>query len=338
MQQSKWAFFTPAESAVDRIRYRFADGKLSLTRPKGRDYFVRLIATFVDHGLQNICCYCRDTYSQHDRMVFTTCCKIAIGSGCNAQHIAEFGKCWNCDEEQASSEAAFVANSQFSHDQNCYTKEQPPPLSQPVTHHPITHVGSQPTTAIINANGTHSSESAIAGSNSTSVSDMRGSERSQFKHPGFIGLHEEQSPWKLALFQHQNPEDSTKKAEATPLSSRNVIAGHTQNSDLAHKGFDKANANNIEEQDFLYNGSDSDCSDFSPDEPQDRQHLHDLAQKENKQQEAKQYVIGAIRHLVEVCNAYGDDIGEADKDEVMDEIIEAVGGKMPIRQRCFGYV
>ena len=269
-------------------------------------------------------------------MVFTRCCKVAIGSGCNAQHITEFGRCWNCDEEQATSKAAFVARSRISHDRNCHTKVQPSPFSRPVAHHSINQVGSQPTTAIINANSTHSSGSAIAGSNSTSVSELRGSERSQFKHPSLIGLHEDQSTWKPALFQRQNVEESTKKAEATPLSSRNLIAGHTQTSGLARKGLDKAKANNIEEQVFLYNGSDSDCSGFSPNEPQDQQHLHDLAQEENRQQEAKQYVIGAIRHLLEVCKAYGDDIDEADKDEVIDEIIGAVGGKMSIRQRCFG--
>ena len=167
---------------------------------------------------------------------------------------------------------------------------------------------------------------------------MRGPERSQFKHPVFIGLNEGQSTWKLALYQRQNAEESTKTAEAELLSSRNLIAGHTQNSGLARKGLDKAKANNIEEEAFLYNGSESDCSGFSPDEPQDEQHLHESTQKENKQQEAKQYVIGAIRHLLEVCKVYGDDVDEADKDEVIDEITEAVGGKMSIRQSCFGQI
>ena len=167
---------------------------------------------------------------------------------------------------------------------------------------------------------------------------MQGSERSQFKHPLFIGLSEDQCARKLALYQRQSGEERTKNAKATLLSSRILIAGHTQNSGLAHKSFDKANAKNIEEQEFLYNGSESDCSGFSQDEPQDQQHLHNLAQKEKKQQEAKQYVIGAIRHLLEVCNAYGDEIDEVDKDEVIDEIIEAVGGKMSIRQKCLAYL
>ena len=271
-------------------------------------------------------------------MVFTRCCKIAIGSGCNAQHIAEFGRCWNCDEDQVTSEAAFVAKSQISHDQNCRAKGQPSSLSQPVAHRPVNHVGNQPTTAIVTANSTHSGGSAAGGSSSTIVSNMRGSERSQSKYPVLIGLHEDQSTGKPALYQRQNAEESTRKAKATPLSSRNLIAGHTQNSGLARKGSDKAKANSIEEQEFLYNGSESDCSGLSPDEPQYQQHLHDLAHKENKQREAKQYVIGAVRHLLEVCNAYGEDIDEADKDEIIGEITKAVGGKMPIRQRCFGYV
>ena len=271
-------------------------------------------------------------------MVFTRCCKIAIGSCCNAQYIAEFGRCWNCDEEQVTSEAAFVAKSQVSHDRDCRTTDQPPPFSQPVFHHSINHVGSQPTTAIVKADSTHSGGSPTGGSNSTGVSNMRGSEGSQFKHPLFIGLHEDQPTWKLALYQRQNTEESTKNAKATPpSSSRNLIAGHTQNSGLARKVLNKANAINIEAQEFLYNGSESDCSGFSPDEAQDQQILHDSAQKEKKQQEAKQYVIGAIRHLLEVCNAYGDDIDEADKDGVIDEIIKAVGSKMPIHQRCFEY-
>ena len=267
-------------------------------------------------------------------MVFTRCCRIAIGSGCNAQHIAEFGRCWNCDEEQTTSEAAFAAKSQISHDHNRRTKDQPPHLSQSVAHNSINLIGNQPTTAILKANSANSGGYATGDSNSTSVSNMRESGQSQFKHPVLLGQDEDQSTWNLALYQCQNAKESTMTAEDTPLSLRNLIAGHTQNSGLARKGFDKAKANNIEEQEFLYNGSESDCSGFSPDELQDQQLLHDLAQKENKQQEAKQYVIGAIRHLLEVCNAYGDDIDEADKDKVIDEITEAVGGKMSIRQRC----
>lgn len=269
----------------------------------------------------NICCYCCDTYSQQDRMVLTRCCKIAIGSGCNAQHIAEFGSCWNCDEEQVTSEAAFVAESQVSHDRNCHTKDQPPPFSQSVFHHSIHHVGSQPTTATVNAHNTNSGGSATEGSNSTGVFNMRGFAGSQFLHPIFIRLHEDESTWKLAQYQRQNAEESTKNAKATSLSPRNLIAEHMQNGGLARKGLDMAKANNIEEQEFLYNGSESDYFGFSPDGSQDQQHLHDLAQKENRSGEAKEYVIGAIRHLVEVCNAYGDDIDEADKVEVIDEII-----------------
>ena len=166
---------------------------------------------------------------------------------------------------------------------------------------------------------------------------MRGSERSQFKHRVSIGPTEDRCIRELALYQRQNAKESTKTAKATPLSSRNLIAGHTQNSGLVQKRFDTAKANNMEEQDFLYNGSESDCSGFSQDQPQDQQQIHDLDQRGNKQREAKGYVIGAIRHLLEVCNTHGDDIDEADKDEVIDKIIEAVGGRISIRQKCFAY-
>ena len=71
---------------------------------------------------------------------------------------------------------------------------------------------------------------------------------------------------------------------------------------------------------FLENGSESASSDLSQD---GQQHVFGLTSGVQKQQEAKQYLIEATNHLVEMCDAYADEID----DEVMNEILDALRGE-----------
>ena len=82
-----------------------------------------------------------------------------------------------------------------------------------------------------------------------------------------------------------------------------------------------ANTTTQESQRFLYNGSEPTSSDIFQ---EDQQHALSLTSRIQKQQEAKQYVIEATKHLLEMCNAYDDEID----DEVMSEILKALRGKI----------
>ena len=83
--------------------------------------------------------------------------------------------------------------------------------------------------------------------------------------------------------------------------------------------FDDTKTMTVDSQSCLENGSESASSDLSQDS---QQHVLGLNSGVQKQQEAKQYLIEATNHLVEMCDAYG----EID-DEVMDEILEALRGE-----------
>lgn len=129
------------------------------------------------------------------------------------------------------------------------------------------------------------------------------------------------------MYQSRSARESSTNVRAAPQDSLTLMDEHTKNNGSVSGGFDEASAIPLIQPNFLYDGSESAESDVSLDE---QQHLHDLNQGEYKRQDAKEYVIGATKHLVEMCNACGDEIDEADKDEVMNEILEAVGGKWPI--------
>ena len=83
---------------------------------------------------------------------------------------------------------------------------------------------------------------------------------------------------------------------------------------------DDAKITTAESQSFLENGSESASSDLSHD---GQQHVLGLTSGFQKQQEAKQYLIEATNHLVEMCEACGDEV----VDEAMNEILEALRGE-----------
>ena len=87
----------------------------------------------------------------------------------------------------------------------------------------------------------------------------------------------------------------------------------------AFRSLDDTKITTVDSQSCLENGSQPASSDLSQD---GQQHILGLTSGVQKQQEAKQYLIGATNHLVEMCDAYG----EID-DEVMDGILEALRGE-----------
>lgn len=259
-------------------------------------------------------------------MVYTKCCNEAIGSYCKAQDIAKHGKCWNCDEEEVQSKAASEAKSWISYDLKAPIKEAPR-LPQTVTSLPAKGAGHQPATAMLKAGSILPSGSTTQGSNPPSFSNTRESERPQNIQPLCIGLTEEQCAREVAMYRSQSAKESSKVVRMVPQSSPNLKDGNVKENSRLNGGSDQAKATSPKQQDFLHNGSESASSGFSQDV---HQHLGGLTQKEQERQVAKQYVIGATKHLVEMCNTYGNEIDEVDKDEVMNEVLEAVRGKSPV--------
>ena len=125
------------------------------------------------------------------------------------------------------------------------------------------------------------------------------------------------------MYQSRSGKESSTRELATTQSSRNLDDGYTK----SYAAIDEPKITPSESQSFLHNGSDSLSSDLSQ---EDQHHVRSLTLESQKRQEAKQYVIGALKHLLEVCDAYDDVID----DEIKSEIVEAVGGKSPICYRC----
>ena len=87
----------------------------------------------------------------------------------------------------------------------------------------------------------------------------------------------------------------------------------------AYLPLDDTKTTTVDSRFCLESGFESASSDLSQD---GQQHVLALTSGIQKQQEAKQYVMEATKHLVEMCDAYG----EID-DEVMDEVLEALRGE-----------
>lgn len=284
--------------------------------------FIRRIAIDADNVFESVCCVCLEIFSGEDQKVLTKCCKEAIGSYCRSQHIANFGECWNCGEEEAKSEALSDTESWTPYDPKDFVKEAPrlPPYASLL---PAYNTGRRLAGAMVKANRLSPSESTTGASNTFSVPDYMKSERSAANQRLFTGLSEEQRGQE-AMYQLQGAKEGSADKRTVPQASLSLTDGSMKNS--ARHGssigdFGDANAT-PNQQVFLYDGSDSANSEFSQDDQQ-----HGLTREEQKRQEAKHYVIEATKHLVEMCNLYGDEIDEVDKDEIMDEILEAVGGQ-----------
>ena len=88
---------------------------------------------------------------------------MAIGSQCKAQHIAEYGECWNCGKEEFPSEAGSEAGFWAPHDPKDYEGEQP---AFPSTD----DAGRNPATAKVEAGSVLPSGSSFGGQDSTNPS------------------------------------------------------------------------------------------------------------------------------------------------------------------------
>lgn len=120
------------------------------------------------------------------------------------------------------------------------------------------------------------------------------------------------------MHQSRSGKEISNKVRVTPQSSPDFMNGYAK----SYASIDKAKAMPPVSQSCLYNGSKPASSDHFHD---DQQHLRSLTSRTQKQ-EVKKYVIEATKHLVELCNAYGNEIDDSDANE----ILEALGGKSPI--------
>lgn len=261
-------------------------------------------------------------------MVFTKCCGIAIGAQCRAEHIAYLGECWNCGEEAVQSEAASEAETWISWDPKDFPTQAPhlPQYPKYANLDPAKDPGRQQPTAMLKAGSTLPSGSTTGGSNTPGTSNPRDSKPPEAIQPHLLGLTENQNGREAAMHQSKDAKQESKTMRTAPESSSNLVNGLMKNNGVVSGGFDKASATPpMQQEDFLYAGSVStDSSDLCED---DQQQVRGLSEEEHKRQDAKQHVIEATKHLVEMCNTYGDEINEADTDEVMNAILEAVGGK-----------
>lgn len=165
----------------------------------------------------------------------------------------------------------------------------------------------------------------------TSSSDARSQQAGSYPENQCVSIQQssdEVCDRQAAVYQPQSAKKRSTNVRGAQFSP-SLIDGNIKNNDHINAGINKAKAAPQYPQEFLYDGSESATSESSQD---DQQHLYELTQKNEKRQEAKQYMIEAIEHLVEMCNAYGDEIDEADKNEIMNEILEAIGGTRLICQ------
>ena len=215
----------------------------------------------------------------------TKCCEIAIGSYCKAQHIAEFGECWNCGEEEVQSEAVSQAETWVSYDPKDFETEAPP-LPLYVAFLPSNDAGREPATTKVDAGSVLPSGSTIGGRGSnTPSSNTRESKASRTIRPLFVGRTEERCDREAGMHQSRNGKVSSKKVKATPQSSPNLMNGYAK----SHASTNNAKTMPAILQSSLYNGSKPAISDLFQD---DQQHFHSLTSRTQKQ-EAKQVCDGS---------------------------------------------
>lgn len=118
------------------------------------------------------------------------------------------------------------------------------------------------------------------------------------------------------MHQSRTQKESSTKVLVTTKSSPNVDDGYTK----SYAPIGKAKTAPLESQSLLCNGSESPSSDFFQ---RDQQHVRSVTSRIQRQQEAKHYVIEATKHLIEMCDVYGDVID----DEIRGAVLEAIGGK-----------
>lgn len=161
------------------------------------------------------------------------------------------------------------------------------------------------------------SGSTIGGQGSnTRSSNTREFEPLQTTQPLIVGLIGEQCDREAVMHQSRARTESSIKVLATTKSSPNVDNGYTK----SYAPIGKAKTAPSESQSLLYNGSESPSSDLFQ---RDQQHVRSVTSRIQRQQEAKQYVIEATKHLLKMCETYGDVID----DEITSAVLEAIGGK-----------
>ena len=298
---------------------------------------LRHTSTDADHSLEETCCVCGETFSWEDQKVFTKCCDIAIGSHCRAQQIADTGACWNCGEEDVQSEEISETGACWNFGEEEVQNEVNPEPGSWVSYDPkifatryairipANDARSQLAIRKAQAGGILRNVPSIEDSSALNGSDTGGSEPPcQLTQPLFRGFSKEQCEPELGMYRSRIVEQSSGDVESAPQSSTQLMDACTKNYGPTDGGFPTANTTPPESQNHSFHGSESAGPELSRN---NQQHVHALIPKVQKQKEARQYVIEATKHLVEMCEAYGDEIDEADKDDVVGKILEAVEGR-----------
>lgn len=260
---------------------------------------------------EKACFICSEDYSWEDEKIFTECCNMAMGSRCKAQYIADTGECWNCGMKEVQNEQVHEVEPWVPYDPKDFVNRTKS-LSRYAALFPANGAGRQSTKAIMKGDSVLPSGSKLGCFNISSSSHTRASGESAIVQP-------------LSMNKKQCAEEARSSASQPPPNP--IDGGNMKNNaryDAANGGFVQAKVTPPESPIFLYNGSESATSESSRDYQEE---FRGLTEEDQKRQDAKQYVMEATKHMVEMCNAYGDDIDETDMDEVMDMFLKAVGGK-----------
>ena len=248
--------------------------------------------------LDDICCVCRQKYSWEDERIFTKCCDMAIGAQCKDQHIAKSGECWNCHEKELQSEAASETEFWVSHDPRYFVKE--------TKNLPLCAVRLSKTDA------GRQSETSLPkpfAETSKSANDINASEfnTTQSSQPLFVG---------------RSKEDCEREATNYALKGNGQVTLYNESLNGCFAG---TNTTAPTKHVSSYNGSMSAQSESSEDYQQDSEGSID---ESRKSKEAMQYLLRATEHLEEVCDEYGDQVSDEDRNQILDGILKVLGGKL----------
>ena len=265
------------------------------------------VGTLLDS--EEICCVCQTMYTWEDEKIFTKCCDMAIGSQCKDQHIAQYGKCYNCDEEELQSEEASEAENCVSYDPGEFNKETPDIAlhaahlsgTDPGRHHAW---ASLPQLFAGTSNPTENTPSQN-GINPSIVNTTRSSQ------PLFIGTTEEECDREAINRTWNGNSQNTsynevineRSAETKTTPSVNHVATYNRS---------------------LYAQSES-SEDY-------QQGSEDFVHESCTSQEAREYLLGAMEHLVKVFEVYGDQVIGEDKDQTVDGILKLLESKSLFRK------
>lgn len=267
----------------------------------------RSISTLLDSD--EICCVCRKVYSWEDEKIFTKCCDMAIGSQCKDQHIALYGKCYNCDEEELQSEAVSEAETWVSYNPGEFDKETPD-LSLYAAHLSGTDPGRSHARESLPQlfAGTSALTKQTPPQKGMSSSNTNTTRSSQ---PLFVGRTKEECDREAINYTWNGNSQSISYDKAITKCSAETKTTPSANHVTTYNRSVYAQSESSEDYQ-----QGSECS------------VHESCTS----QEAREYLLGAMEHLVKVFELYGDQVIGEDKDQTVDGILKLLNSKSLLRK------